>query len=44
MSVEEALQSFVAVIGSGINHGFAEARDIPNDLQVLEGVIASNID
>ena len=38
------LNQFVDVISSGINQGFAEAREILVGLQVLEGDIASNID
>ncbi len=44
LPLEEALESFVKVIGSGIDQGFKEARDILSGLQVLEGDIASNID
>ncbi|EMR13877.1 hypothetical protein MPL1_03078 [Methylophaga lonarensis MPL] len=44
MPLEEALQSFVEVIGRGIDQGFKEARDILSGLQVLQGEIASNID
>lgn len=44
MPLDEALESFVKVIGSGIDQGFKEARDILAGLQVLEGDIASNID
>ncbi len=44
MSDEEAARSFVEIIGGGIDTGFADARDILDGLQVLEGDIASNID
>ncbi|MCB2428366.1 DUF5610 domain-containing protein [Methylophaga pinxianii] len=44
MPIDEALESFVKVIGSGIDQGFKEARDILSGLKVLEGDIASNID
>lgn len=44
MDFEEALSSFVDIIGSGIDTGFKEARDILTGLNVLEGDIASNID
>ncbi|GAB4267324.1 MAG: DUF5610 domain-containing protein [Methylomicrobium sp.] len=44
LSVEEALQSFVALIGEGIDKGFGEARGILQGLNVLEGDIAGNID
>lgn len=42
--LETALKDFTALIGGGIDQGFAEARDILDGLQVLEGDIASNID
>lgn len=44
MSEEEALEGFIDVISSGIDKGFAEARDILESLEVLEGEVASNID
>lgn len=44
LSVEDALDSFVELIGKGIDQGFAEARDILKGLNVLEGDIATNID
>lgn len=44
LSLDEALDSFVKVIGSGIEQGFKEARDILSGLQALDGNIASNID
>lgn len=44
MPLDEALESFVKVIGGGIEQGFKEARDILGGLNVLEGDIASNID
>ncbi len=44
LSTEDALNSFVKVIGGGIDKGFGEARDILQGLNVLEGSIASNID
>lgn len=44
MSVDEALQSFVELIGKGIDQGFAEGRDILKGLNVLEGDIEANID
>ncbi|WP_019617108.1 DUF5610 domain-containing protein [Psychromonas ossibalaenae] len=44
MQEQEALSSFIAVIGGGIDQGFSEARDILQGLNVLEGDIASNID
>ena len=42
--MEEALVKFTDIISGGIAQGFAEARDILDGLQVLEGDIASNID
>ena len=44
LSQADALTKFTDIIGSGINTGFGEARDILSGLQVLEGDIASNID
>ncbi len=44
LSVDEALNSFVELIGKGIDKGFEEARDILKGLNVLEGDIAANID
>lgn len=44
MSLDEALSAFSGVIGSGIDKGFSEARDILGGLNVLEGDVASNID
>ena len=41
---DEVLTHFLDVINSGIDQGFAEARDILDGLGVLEGTIASNID
>lgn len=41
---DERLNNFLDVIGSGIEQGFAEAREILDGLQVLEGDIATNID
>jgi len=40
----EVLNKFMETIGSGIEQGFAEARDILDGLGVLQGDIASNID
>ena len=39
-----ARKDFVALIGGGIDRGFAEARKVLDGLGVLEGDIASNID
>jgi hypothetical protein len=44
MSDEEAAQAFAEIIGGGIDTGFAEAREVLDGLDVLEGDIASNID
>jgi len=44
MGEEEALSSFMGIIGGGIDKGFKEARDILGGLDVLEGDIATNID
>ena len=44
MSEEESLTTFVEIIKTGIDLGFAEARDILSSLNVLEGDVASNID
>ncbi len=44
LSTEDALNSFVKLIGKGIDKGFGEARDILQGLNVLNGSIASNID
>lgn len=44
LSENELLDSFIATISSGIDKGFAEARDILEGLNVLQGDIANNID
>ncbi len=44
MDQEEALVAFTDIIRSGIETGFAEARNILAGLNVLEGEIAANID
>lgn len=45
LSTEDALNSFVELIGGGIDKGFKEARDILEGLKVLDqGNIAANID
>ncbi len=41
---DEALKSFISVIGGGIDQGFEDARKILEGLQVLNGQIAENID
>jgi hypothetical protein len=43
MSDEEAAKSFAEIIGGGIDTGFADAREVLDGLNVLEGDIASNI-
>lgn len=42
--LETALDAFTKLIGSGIDRGFAEARDVLDGLGVLGGDIAANID
>jgi hypothetical protein len=44
LSETEALAKFMGVIRSGIDTGFGEARDILENLSVLEDEIASDID
>ena len=44
MDQQTAATSFLDVISGGIDQGFAEAREILDGLQVLEGDIAANID
>lgn len=44
LSDEESLDKFLSVIGSGIDTGFEEAKNILDSLKVLEGDIATNID
>lgn len=44
MDEQEAIRSFVDVIEGGIKQGFAEAREVLDGLNVLEGDIADNID
>jgi hypothetical protein len=43
-TMEAVVTRFVEVIGSGIEKGFAEAREILSGLRVLEGEIETNID
>ena len=43
-SGDEVLTHFLDVIRSGIDQGFAEARNVLEGLAVLEGTVASNID
>jgi hypothetical protein len=43
MSDEEAAKSFAEIIGGGVDTGFADAREVLDGLNVLEGDIASNI-
>lgn len=42
--MDAALQSFVRLIGGGIDKGFDEARDILDGLGALKGNVAENID
>ena len=44
MSEEESLNAFMDVIGSGIDQGFGEAKDILGSLNVLEGEVSDTID
>ncbi len=44
MDYQTQVESFVEVISGGIDQGFAEARNILDGLDVLEGDIATNID
>lgn len=44
LSDDASLTEFLTVIGSGIEQGFAEAKDILNSLSVLDGDIENNID
>lgn len=44
MSDQEALNSFMEIIGNAIDKGFSEARDILEPLNVLQGSIKENID
>lgn len=40
---EQSLDKFVSIINSGLEQGFAEAKEILDSLSVLEGEIESNI-
>lgn len=42
--LDAALQSFVRLVGGGIDKGFDEARDILDGLGALKGDVAANID
>lgn len=44
MDYQTQVESFVGIISGGIDQGFAEARDILDGLNVLQGDIAANID
>ncbi len=44
MDEEERINSFLEVIGGGIDQGFSEARAILGDLNVLEGSIKEGVD
>jgi len=41
---EELMDSFLAVIGGGIDQGFDQAKGVLGDLNVLEGDIESNVE
>lgn len=41
---EQAMDDFLKKIGSGIDQGFADAKDILKGLQQLEGKVAADID
>lgn len=43
-SEEETLDNFMQVIGSGIEKGFADAKDILKGLKVYEGEVESGVD
>ena len=43
-SEEETLDSFLKVIGGGIEKGFADAKDILKGLKVYEGEVESGVD
>lgn len=44
LTEEQAMDDFMAKISSGIDQGFADAKDILKGLQQLEGKVASDID
>ena len=44
MEEEERLNSFMEVIGGGIEQGFGEARDILEGLKVLDGAVKEGVD
>jgi hypothetical protein len=44
LTEEQAMDDFMKKIGSGIDQGFADAKDILKGLQQLEGKVASDID
>jgi len=44
LEAQEGKEDFVSIIRSGVLQGFAEAREILQGLQVLDGDIATNID
>ncbi|SEQ38980.1 hypothetical protein SAMN03080615_01333 [Amphritea atlantica] len=44
MDYQTQVKSFVKLISGGIDQGFADAREILDGLQVLQGDIAANID
>lgn len=44
MEAKESLDKFMSIITGGIDQGFKDARDILDNLSVLEGKIAKDID
>ena len=44
LTEEQAMDDFMKKIGSGIDQGFADAKDILKGLQQLEGKVAADID
>lgn len=44
LDLESALDAFTQLIGSGIDRGFAEARDVLDGLGVLNGDIATGVE
>lgn len=44
MVPQESLDKFMSIISGGINQGFTDARDILENLSVLDGKIATDID
>ncbi|MFL0802600.1 MAG: DUF5610 domain-containing protein [Agarilytica sp.] len=44
MSLEEQVDSFLSLIGGGVDQGFSEAREILDGFGVLEGKVKEDID